>query len=101
MRIRVRSPVVSEITTRRYRTNRSAFLFAADSPESRPPLSTNADVLVTVLALGAVGGAGLLLAGLAFGFWLGRSLKASGERGASVDREAVATQGLASLQRHA
>jgi diguanylate cyclase (GGDEF)-like protein len=64
-------------------------------------LSTNADVLVTVLALGAIGGAGLLLVGLALGFWLGRSVRGAGERGSSVDHDAVATQGLASLQRHA
>ncbi|HEV7278969.1 MAG TPA: GGDEF domain-containing protein [Pirellulaceae bacterium] len=64
-------------------------------------MPTNADVLVTVLALGALGGAGLLSAGLAIGFWLGRSTRGAADSRPSADREEVAARGLASLQRHA
>jgi diguanylate cyclase (GGDEF)-like protein len=64
-------------------------------------LPTNADVLVTALALGAVGGAGLLLAGLALGFWLGRSVRIASDPRPAAELDEVASKGLASLQSHA
>jgi diguanylate cyclase (GGDEF)-like protein len=64
-------------------------------------LSTNADVLLLVLALGAVGGCALLLTGVLLGFWIGRATRAGRENRESTDRDAVATERLVALQRHA
>src|SRR5690349_5850563 len=54
-----------------------------------------------MVAVGAAGGCGLLLTGVAIGFWMGRAMRPTPPVREDSQTDAIATERLAALQRHA